>query len=306
MLDALALTLVRLVAALLSPLSQETRVSLLTLGVRAAVALRPSYRRYAHVNLALAFPEKDEAWRERILRRSYRELGRLLADFVRLPRIDRDWMREHLDPQSVEDLVGCKARHPEKGVLSVTGHLGSFELLSHCYALNVGPVSVVARNFKLKRLDDWWNGVRELHNVKVISRSGAFSDVVRELEAGRDIGLLSDQNVRRRHAVFVDLFGKKASLTKTIGLAALRTGCTIAVVSLKYCGSDRYKILARECETADIIATPGLSSDQKIELISQRAVSMYEDMIREFPEGWFWMHRRFRTRPGEDEANPYE
>ena len=111
------------------------------------------------------------------------------------------------------------------------------------------------------------------------------------------MALLFDQNVRLGHAVFVDFFGVKAATTKAVALAALRNGAPLIVSSIAYLGQDRYRLDAVECDLKAILEDNALSTDDKVFRITQIATSHFEKMVREFPEGWFWLHRRWKTRP---------
>jgi KDO2-lipid IV(A) lauroyltransferase len=117
--------------------------------------------------------------------------------------------------------------------------------------------------------------------------------------------ILFDQNVTRNHAVFVNWFGVPAATTRSVALAALRTGAPIYVASIRYEGSDRYYVDAAECEYSDVYRKEELSNDDKVVIITQRLADQYCEMIRKFPEGWFWMHRRWKTRPEPEAAKVY-
>jgi KDO2-lipid IV(A) lauroyltransferase len=147
--------------------------------------------------------------------------------------------------------------------------------------------------------------MREARGNKIIDRRGAFKAMVATLSSGMSVAVLFDQNVTRNHAVFVDWFGFPAATTKSVALAALRTEAPIFVASIRYCGSDRYRVEAEECECSDIYKNDALSTEEKVFEVTQRLASKYCEMIREFPEGWFWLHRRWKTRPAQGDRSLY-
>lgn len=279
----------------LMPVSVAERVLGSLIGL--IVMFFPSYKRIAHKNLLQAFPKSDYKWRRDIIRQSYRSLGRLIADFARIEKLSPEWVNEHVEfpPESVlEKLSGKEGR---KGVLFVTGHLGSFELLAHAAVTRGFPISFVVRNFKNPYLDRWWNGIRAARGNRVISRRGAFNEVIAALNGGTDTGILFDQNVKRKHAVFVDFFGREAATTKTVGYAALKTECRVMVVSIKHKGDDYYTINLVECDFEKLYNDPNLGTDEKVLQITRAVSREYEEMIRQDPGAWFWMHRRWKTAP---------
>jgi len=303
MLDLLVCLLVRGAFFLLNLLPVSARVSLASALIRAYIFFRPSYRSVAHKNLELAFPDKDSAWRERTIKRSCYSLARVIVDFARMHKIDTAWVNEHVKFLKGNRFSEIKASRPEQPVILVGGHIGSFELLPYIYAISGHPMGYIVRNFKARKLDEWWNSVREKKGNQIINRKGGFKGVLKHLRAGKDVGLLIDQNVRNDHAVFVQLFGHPAATTKTLGIAALKSGGPVIVTCMIYCGGDKYEVISSECDLHQIYESEEISRDEKVKRATQLVTDVYEKMIREYPDQWFWFHRRFRTTPaGEAES----
>lgn len=303
--DSIAYVVVRSLVAGLGVLPHGVRVNLFTFLFKVGFVLIPRMKHTIDRNLSVAFPEKDAAWRRDIRRRNAVEMARLLADTVRLPTLTPEWGSDHVAIPIFEQY--CKRLHedPSRGILIATGHLGSFELLGHAIGLRGYPLAAVARKFKSKRFDSWWTGLREARGNKIIDRRGAFKEVVSTLSRGTSVAVLFDQNVTRNHAVFVDWFGIPAATTKSVALAALRTQVPIYVASIRYTGNDRYHVEALECDCSDIYQNEKATTDEKVRELTQRLADVYCDMIRQFPEGWFWLHRRWKTRPDPSEPKFY-
>ena len=303
--DIIAYVSVRSLVAALGVLPHWFRVKLFTFLFRLGFVLIPRMKRTIDRNLLVAFPEKDAMWRRDIRRRNAVEMARLLADTVRLPKLTPEWGREHVEIPVFEQYRQRLEQDSSRGILIATGHLGSFELLGHAIGLRGYPLAAVARKFKSKRFDSWWTGLREARGNKIIDRRGAFKEVVATLSRGTSVAVLFDQNVTRNHAVFVDWFGVAAATTKSVALAALRTNVPIFVASIRYTGNDRYRVEALECDCSDIYRDEASSTEEKVQQITQRLAGLYCDMIRQFPEGWFWLHRRWKTRPEPGEPKFY-
>ncbi len=269
---------------------------------RVAFLVVPRIRRTAAINLSIAFPERDEAWRAEILRRNAVEMGRLLADTVRLSSLDATWIRKHVEIPALKR-YGEVAR--SRGVLIATGHLGSFELLGHAIGLWGYPLAAVARRFKSRRLDRWWTELREARGNRIIDRTGAFREMVRSISDGASVAVLFDQNVKSNHAVFVDWFGRPAATTRAFALAAIKTNAPVFVASMVYRGEDMYRVEAVECDFAPLYSDTSLSDSEKVLRITQEISNHYCRMIQQFPEGWFWIHRRWKTRPDGDSDRMY-
>jgi KDO2-lipid IV(A) lauroyltransferase len=302
MLDFITYIAVRALFGMLVLLPHWMRVALFGGLWRIAFVVIPRLKRTALRNLQIAFPEHDDAWRRSILRKNAVEMGRLLADTVRLSTLDAAWASEHVQIPMLKQYSEALTK---SGVLIATGHLGSFELLGHAIGLQGYPLSAVARRFKSARLDSWWQGLREARGNTIIDRNGAFREVVKTISSGRSAALLIDQNVKINHAVFVDWFSMPAATTRAFALAALKTRAPVFVAAMIYCGSDRYRVEAVECDFEALYDDHGLSDDEKILRITREFSRLYCEMIRQFPEGWFWIHRRWKTRPEGEGENVY-
>jgi KDO2-lipid IV(A) lauroyltransferase len=169
------------------------------------------------------------------------------------------------------------------------------------------PVAAIARNFKSPRLDRWWRGLREARGNRIIDRSGAYKEMVKELTKGGTVAVLFDQNVRLHHAVFVDWFGKPAATTRAFAMAALRCRVPVMVAGMSYLGGDdKYRVDAIECDFSGVYNDESLNEAEKIELITREISERFTDLVRGFPEGWFWIHRRWKTRPEGDSEQIYK
>jgi KDO2-lipid IV(A) lauroyltransferase len=305
LLDVLLLFLVRSLVFLLAWLPLPVS-NLLAKGIVFLImSLIPRFAESGKRNLEIAFPEKSDEERADILKKSFRILARNLVCFSRVPRLTREWVCEHVEglEEIKEDMDALRAKHPSSGLITPTLHFGCFEYTGQLYALYDTPFSVLVRPFGFTRLDRWWNGIRESHGCQSFYRNGGYREFVKRLSRGEEVCLLCDQNVKRNHAVFVDFFGTKASATKSIALAHLRTGAPICILVAAELSPVSYKAIHRiiDCtfEQGDI------SNEDKIQVLTQRIQSAIEDIIRLYPEQWFWIHRRWKTQETDAEEILY-
>jgi len=305
MVDLISYLALRILLAFINLLPLPARLWLLTSISRTSLTLVPRYKSIAERNIAYAFPDSTQEWRAQVLERSHAFLARTIVDFARLSTLTPDWVREHVEFPFRERFAQIKRDNPNCGVMIGTGHLGSFELLAHSAPVFAKPIAFVVRSFKLWRIDRWWTAVREATGNRVVARKGAFKEIGRNLAAGWDVGLLIDQNVRQKHAVFVDLFGIPAATTKAFAIAALRAEAPVIVAGIIYLGNERYRIEAVECDFGVLYSNGAMTQDEKIVEITQQVSLAYEAIIRQQPEAWFWMHRRWKTRPVGQPENFY-
>ena len=297
--DILVYILVRGIFFLLNMLPLGIRLFLLEKISFFVLSLLPKYQKIMHINLKIAFPDSDKKFRDKIIKKSCSSLARLVVDFGRIHAIDRTWVDKHVDFSEPMKFLE-RPKKSEKGRIYATGHLGSFELLAHSAGLKGYPLSYVFRRFKNPYLDTWWNSLRKASGNTPIPRKGAIKKIMKSLAEGQDVAILFDQNVTRNHAFFAPWFSLDAAVTKAVGLAAVKNEAEVIVASVSYKGDDKYKIHTVECDFSNVYSSEA-DLDSKIEIITKRISKEYTKMIAENPEEWFWMHRRWKTRPDQNE-----
>ena len=298
--DRFVLILIRLFFKSLNCLPLPWRIKTTEALIKTAIRFSPRHSKVALANIRLAFPKESPEWHQNLYNNSFSSLARLIVDFGRLPEINKEWIEQNVDISYWPSFLELKRRNNGKGVLLVTGHLGSFELQAYILSVLGHPIKFVVRNFKLPAVDKWWNAQRERLGNKAIPRRGAFRQILASLRNGDDVALLFDQNVTRNFAVFIEWFGRPAATTKAVALAALRCQSPVVISALLYKNS-RYSLEAREIDLTGIYSNTTLSDQEKIMKITSILVKEYEDLIRLSPESWFWMHRRWKTTQSQDD-----
>lgn len=252
-------------------------------------------------NLELVFPEKVFAEREKILNASFEILAKNLLAFATIEKLKAKEVATMIDNSELHTLIEqAHLRAPGVGVILAAMHFGCFEFFAQAQALLDHPTAILARASDLKRFDRWYHQKRELFGNEVFSRHGGFQETLARLKNSQDVMILIDQNVKANHACFVDFFGIKTATSKMVAMAALRTGAAVIFVVGVEISLGRYKLIVKALP--DPRQESG-SVEEKIQRFTQQLSNCMEEVIREFPEHWFWVHRRFKTRPpGEAEV----
>jgi len=180
-----------------------------------------------------------------------------------------------------------------KGVIAVTGHMGNFELLTAYFSLNGYKVTVLSREVYDPRLDELLKRNRKLVGVETLSAKEDTRKVIRVLKRGETLGITPDQDSKKYRGVFVDFFGKKANTPVGPALLHLRYGSPIVPIALLRNGKDKYIIKIRK----PIYFEPKKIDDENIKEITQRYTKDLEQIIRQNPSQWVWMHKRWKTQP---------
>jgi KDO2-lipid IV(A) lauroyltransferase len=243
-------------------------------------------------NLEMVFPEKTRADRKKILRGVFTSLGRQLAELCQFPRYKPQNIDEVVIYDALENYERAYARG--KGVLFVTAHFGGWELSAFAHSLHGHWVNIVMRPMDNPYLDRLLQRYRTLHGNKVVNKDDFVRGLLAAMKAGETVGILMDTNMTPPQGVFVDFFGIKACTASGLARIALRTdaavvpGFTIWDESLK-----KYRL--RFDPAIELVRTGNLEAD--IIANTQKFTKVIEDYVRQYPNQWLWVHRRWKTRP---------
>ncbi len=253
------------------------------------------HRRIGLTNLEIAFPEKDDRWRRKVLLSSFRQLGHQVVELSRMRRLtSREVVHrvQYEQGRGLENYV--KAKREGRGILYLTAHISAWELLPAAHSINGYPLSFVVRPLDNLLLDRWLDSLRSRFGNRIISKRNAVRAALRLLKKKGEIGFLIDQNVQRKDGIFVPLFGKLACTSSTLAALALRTSAPVLPGFI-------YPSRGRGCY--DIRFYPPIkavrSGNYQDDLRENTALfnTYIEAVIREFPHCWLWGHRRFEVQP---------
>ena len=204
-------------------------------------ALDAPHRRVAEQNVAAAFPARPEAERRQIVRAAFAHFGRLLFALLKFSTLSHERMLARVEFEGEERVRAAYAHG--KGVLFVTGHFGFWELQAMVHALRLQPMAVLARALDNQRLNALLEGIRTRTGNSVIYRKGTIRRAMRLLLAGEGVGVLIDQHIMSRDAIYVDFFGRPAATTSAVAALALRTGARVVPLFALPLGDGRYRMV---------------------------------------------------------------
>jgi Kdo2-lipid IVA lauroyltransferase/acyltransferase len=262
------------------------------LGDLAWLAL-PGRRAVVRANLTRAFGgEMTAAELGRLCRRSFEHLGMNLVEACMFYFRPPSRLLSRVEFRGVEHLDAAGAGG--RGMVLLTAHLGNWELLAASHVLCGWPLSVMVRPLDSPLLDGIVERLRLRSGVELIAKRRGFQDALDALRRGRMVGILLDQNASRREGVFVPFFGTPASTSRGLALIALRSGAPVLPAFIRRLPGGRHVVEVGPC-----IAAPAGRDVVAYTAAFNRAL---EAAIRRAPEQWFWMHRRWKTRPAEEAA----
>jgi Kdo2-lipid IVA lauroyltransferase/acyltransferase len=254
-------------------------------------------RRVGLRNLELAFPVMTVQQREAVLRSEYRNLGFLLAEFCKMPDYTPTTASKFVRYEGLENYL--HARERGKGVLVLTGHLGAWELSSFYHSLMGMPMGMVIRRLDNPLVDAFVNRVRCLHGNRVVHKDDFARGLIASMRAGETVGILMDTNMTPPQGVFVPFFGVSACTASGMARIAAKTGAAVVPGFLLWEQSEE-KYVLRFGEELKVVHTGDSEQDALVNTAVFTAA--IEGYVRQYPEQWLWMHRRWKTRPTGEEG----
>jgi Kdo2-lipid IVA lauroyltransferase/acyltransferase len=258
---------------------------------RVAFYVLKSKRLRAVKHLSAAFGhEKSVADIHRIAKQVFLNFGAIAADAVLIPRLIRNGIEKLITAEGLEHLDSLAKNN--EGAILLTAHFGNWELLA---------AWVAKRGYKLKviaapQTNQWMNRMiadaRSGAGYKSIERGNHTREILRALAAGYSIGVLLDQDTKV-DGVFVRFFNQWARTPVGPVRLALKYDLKIVPVFIHLRSDDTYHVEVKH--PLSLV----LTGDKRRDLIvnTQMCSDACEAVIREHPEQWLWMMRRWKTQP---------
>lgn len=247
-------------------------------------------RRLAREALAASFPEWDARRVRETARQVFRNQGVFVTEVLR--RIGRP-RRNPLDDIIYEpsDLERYKKLFENDGrAIVLTGHVNNYEYLS-AWAARIFPLAIIAKPIKPARLGAFIRKMRADANILEFPHHNSYRSLLKQVLAGSSAGFILDQNIPRPRGVFTTFFGRPACTSPGLAMLSAQTGSVVVPVFLMREGN-RLRI-----KFYDFIPPPPDRETSTLQYYTQRYTSAIEVAVRDQPESWIWMHKRWKTQP---------
>ena len=254
---------------------------------RLALHLNPERRRVAATNIALCFPELDAAAQKALVRANLCDVGMMLAEFaLGWMGSDRAMARVPVTVDGLEHLEA--ARKAGRGVLLVGGHFSHLELCARLVSQRIRIAGMYRRmdsevfEFEVLR--------SRLHYADAMFEKDDIRGTVKYLKSGGTLWYAPDQDMRSKDNVFVPFFGvPAATITATHHLARMANAVVIPFFHRRLPGDTGYALRLG----APLEDMPSRDAAHDTAVVN----AQIEQMVREAPEQYLWVHKRFKTRP---------
>jgi KDO2-lipid IV(A) lauroyltransferase len=291
MIDYLYLALYRLFTLLAKLLPQRGMDLILQGLAKFAYRVDRKHQHIVNANLKLAFGDTlSQRERDKIGVRVFYNLLQTIIGFMR-----RDGKSGENILRSVTfengDIIENAIKNG-KGIIFITAHYGNWELIPPALTSKFGlGLSIVGRKLDSEVMDRVLKRSREQFGVEMIYRKGAIKGMIKALKSQRGVGLLLDQHLgAKQGGIEVNFFGHKALQSPSASILA--RNFKIDIIPL-FISTDNYRdYTLKVYPPLPYIRTENKERD--IREMTQAQANIMEQVIREKPEEWFWVHRRWK------------
>lgn len=251
-------------------------------------------RRYVLDTITRCLPERASD-ATRIADAMYQHLGLLIAECLHYSGSRAARFREQVDLAGREHIEAVRARGG--GALVLMGHIGNWELMGLVAADIWKPVHVVVKSLGGSGLDAYWRAARASMGLHLLPRDNAMRSCIKALRQRELVALILDQNMRRHRGIFVDFFGRPACTTTGLAYLSAVTETPVLPAYLIRQPDGRHTLTVEAP-----IEPPPSRDDAAIRAHTQHYTALLERVIRAHPEQWTWIHKRWKTRPPENQS----
>jgi Kdo2-lipid IVA lauroyltransferase/acyltransferase len=238
------------------------------------------------INLGFAYPGTMPEQRSNTVDGVFESIARMLVALARFPQLNTQNVHQWIRYEGVENYL--EAKKQGRGVLVATAHLGNWELSAFSHALMTEPMNVMVRPLDNPLIDAVIEKRRQASGNRLIFKKDAARSVLKALRDNEAVGILADQNTTASEGVFIDFFGKPACAGTAFAKFANHSGAAV-IPGFAFWEHTENRYVLR--------FYPKLDMTGDIAVDTQRIHSFFESVIREYPDQWMWIHRRWKTRP---------
>ncbi|MCI6159516.1 MAG: lysophospholipid acyltransferase family protein [Selenomonadaceae bacterium] len=240
-----------------------------------------------------------EAEARHTVRESFVNLARNVLEILYMPHLNERNFRQYIEIDHLEILK--KALAEKKGVVILTGHIGTWEWLSAAFTLNGLPVTAIAKPQPNMQFTEVLNALRDTIHVEIFSRgTSELLAAARALKKGKILGFLADQDAGPGGA-FLPFLGKTASTPMGPAVFSRKFSSPVVPAFILRQPNGRHKVVIKDImryeDTGD--------TDKDLFDFTARMTKIVEEIVRENPTQWLWFQKRWNTKPEEQKKGKH-
>ncbi len=258
-------------------------------------------RKVVMKNLDIAFGDsKSKEEKMKIAKNCYLNFATTVVEMMKMPTMKKEFIQQLVESDDLDKIEQLRGEDKKNNFIALTAHLDNWELLGAYFATKNYPLFVIAKPMHNPLVDNLLNNIRINLGYEVLSSRGSLKEYVRRLKEGKILCFLADQDARRS-GIFVDFFGTPASTFE--GPAIFMNMLKLPILNLFIV---RQNIFKHKIIVKDIFCFPENEEKEKlINEITRKHTKNLEEIIKEYPDQYFWFHKRWKTQKDKT-TNLYE
>jgi Kdo2-lipid IVA lauroyltransferase/acyltransferase len=248
----------------------------------------PIRKETAIQNLKIAFPEYSQKEILHIAFESYRSFAIALVEILYLPQMSLDDVKKIIDCSNVDFIR--KKYEENNGLILLSAHFGNWEYMAVSIGAQLAiPLSVVVKAQRNPYVTKWLDDARTRWNNKVVPLGISIRQVYKVLKDKNIVAMVADQR-GPKEGIRINFFGRETSVYAGPAILALKTSAPILYGIAIRQPDYSYKCTFHEIKMDDLPE----DQEEKVAEVSRRHNAYLEEVIREHPEQWLWMHKRWK------------
>ncbi|TET82962.1 MAG: hypothetical protein E3J46_13040 [Desulfobacteraceae bacterium] len=247
-------------------------------------------RRTALRNLRFAFgKEKEENEIVSLARKNFQQFGMIACEWARLKYITKEELQRLVDIEGKEHLLAAKKKSPS--VILLGAHFGNWEYAHLLYASTINRLNFIVRAIDIPFIEKERAAFNENFGVGILYQKNGLRPAIRKLKKGEDLVLFADRQAGSKEGITCQFFGKETSTLTLVPALAQRFHVPIVPMFI---------IRSKDMVHHRIVFFPELKiepgdKEESIREGTQRQSDIIEKVIREYPDHWVWLHKRWKA-----------
>ena len=217
----------------------------------------------------------------------------MIIEFIRFPNMDKNYLENKVifdNPELIKQAYSQK-----NGVICLSGHFGNWELMAAAISQLGFPMVAIAKEQRNKLVDRLISLHRASQGIATMTLGIALRGVMKSLRANKGVAILADQDAGRE-GIFVNFLGRPSSTAQGPAMFALKTKAPIIFGCVVRGEKGKHTVYLKQIDHSDLDGpTP-----ENIHILTQRHAKALEEFVTKWPDHWFWMHKRWKTKPQND------
>ncbi|MFV0481237.1 MAG: lysophospholipid acyltransferase family protein [Campylobacteraceae bacterium] len=252
-------------------------------------------RELAEENLSLAFSEKSKDEIKKLAHGNFIAISTTIAEILLLisKKIKFEDFIEDEKSALETYLNAAKNKKEGQGIIFITAHFSNWEILANYFAIKGFPMTIIGREGDNTFIEEkLTTPFREQFGNKNVHKGSAMTSMVKTLKSGGRVGILIDQKAGTQNSAKTTFFGRECTTTISVATMKLKYDSLIIPAFALREKNKKFSFIIQE--PVEYVADEYENKQDKVRAMTQKYNDIFEEVVKKYPEQWFWMHNRWK------------